>query len=226
MRDMRYERKVSRNGRSEASGEVQRGVQTPGRRDARQRQADVRDTRGARPRQLRLPPPGEGDPRERLDRGFRQPDPRGAGAHRAAQGEPPARDGGRYFKAGSADIRAKAAATTSNAGRCPTSAQCGIPGAPRSTYHAVRGREEAEPGPGPLAEDVAAAHRDGRGRCGTGKIERAPAKKGKAASRRRITRIVKGNSLAGAYARARFEPHADGPNEAGLPNVLDRELDG
>lgn len=90
----------------------------------------------------------------------------------------------------------------------------------------MRGREEAEPGPDPLTEDVIAAHRDSRGRYGAGKIKRALAKKGKVASRRRITRIVKGNSLTSAYARARFKPHADGPNEADLPNVLDRELDG
>ena len=90
----------------------------------------------------------------------------------------------------------------------------------------MRGREEAGPGPGPLAEDAIAAHRDGRGRCGAGKIRRAPAKKGKAASRRRTTRTMEENSLAGAHARARLEPHADGPNGAGLPNVLDRELDG
>lgn len=107
-------------------------------------------------------------------------------------------------------MRAKVAVTTSNAGRCPISAQCRIPGAPRSTHYAVRGRGEAEPGPGPLTGDVVAAHRDGRGRCGAGKIGRALAKKGKAASRRRITGTMEGNSPTGACARARFEPHADG----------------
>lgn len=90
----------------------------------------------------------------------------------------------------------------------------------------MRGRGEAEPGPGPLAEGVIAAHRDSRGRYGAGKVRRAPARKGKAASRRRITGTMKENPLAGAYAKAEFKPHAGGPDEADLPNALDRELDG
>lgn len=98
----------------------------------------------------------------------------------------------------------------------------------RSQVDPLRGARPrgGEPGPGPLAEGVVAARRDGRGRCGAGKIGRAPAKKGEAASRRRIAGTMEGNSLAGACARARFEPHADGPDGAGLPSALDRELDG
>lgn len=90
----------------------------------------------------------------------------------------------------------------------------------------MRGREEAQPAPDPLTGDVVAAHRDSRGRYGARKIKRALAKKGKVASRRRITRIMKENSLASAYAKAKFKSHADKPNEADLPNVLDREFDG
>ena len=37
---------------------------------------------------------------------------------------------------------------------------------------------------------------------------------------------MKENSLASAYTKANFKPHADKPNEADLPNVLDREFDG
>ena len=37
---------------------------------------------------------------------------------------------------------------------------------------------------------------------------------------------MEGSSLAGACARARFRPRAGGPDGAGLPNVLGRELDG
>lgn len=90
----------------------------------------------------------------------------------------------------------------------------------------MRGREEGGPEPDPLTADVIAAHRDSRGRYGARKVERALERRGKVASRRRITRTMRENSLASAYAKARFKPHADKPNEADLPNVLGREFDG
>ena len=43
---------------------------------------------------------------------------------------------------------------------------------PKSTYYAMRNREEVEPEPDPLAGDVIAAHRDSRGRYGARKIKR------------------------------------------------------
>ena len=115
---------------------------------------------------------------------------------------------------------------TSNAGRYPISAQCRILGVPKSTYYAMRNRGEAGPKPDPLAADVIAAYRDSHGRYGARKIKRVLARKGKVASRRRITRIMKENSLASAYAKPRYRVHADAPNEAELPNVLDRRFDG
>ncbi|WP_277070797.1 IS3 family transposase [Slackia exigua] len=97
---------------------------------------------------------------------------------------------------------------------------------PKSTYYAMRSRAGAEPEPDPLVADVVAAHRDSRGRYGARKIKWALAGKGKVASRRCMTRIVKENSLASVCTRANYRAHADAPNDANLPNVLDRSFNG
>ena len=57
-----------------------------------------------------------------------------------------------------------------NASRCPVSAQCRMPGVPRSVCcwmieHPEAGRVD------PIAGDVHAVRRDGHERCGAGKIK-------------------------------------------------------
>ena len=85
---------------------------------------------------------------------------------------------------------------------------------------------EAEPAEDPIAADVVAVYEQNRRQCGTRKIKRGLAKRGINASRRRIGRIMGENGLVGAYAKAKFRPRAPKPDEADLPNILDRESDG
>lgn len=75
-----------------------------------------------------------------------------------------------------------------NAARCPISAQCGIPGVPRSTYYRMIEHPETERAD-PIAGDVRAAWRDGRERYGARKIKAAPERRGVTASSRRIGNI-------------------------------------
>lgn len=112
-----------------------------------------------------------------------------------------------------------------NAGRYPVSAQCRILGVARSTYYAMRGRPEREPSPDPLAEAVAAEHRDSGGRYGARKIRQALTRRGIVASRRRISRIMRDNGLASAYS-GRPPARRSRPNPADLPNIVNREFDG
>lgn len=65
-----------------------------------------------------------------------EPDP-GARAR-----EPQAPDGGRRLKTGGADIRSKVRPMAANEGRYPTSAQCRLLGATRSTHHSMRSRPD------------------------------------------------------------------------------------
>lgn len=51
-------------------------------------------------------------------------------------------------------------------------------------------------------------------------------KRGIVASRRRIARIMRENNLVSAYARKKYRPAGSKPNEAPLPNLLDRRFDG
>ncbi|AUD84530.1 Hypothetical protein NRBB56_0475 [Bifidobacterium breve] len=94
-----------------------------------------------------------------------------------------------------------------NASRCPISAQCGIPGVPRSTYYRMIEHPETERAD-PIAGDVRAAWHDGRERYGARKIKAALERKGVTASRRRIGGIMRER---GMRARTR----ADGPNRTG-----------
>ena len=68
-----------------------------------------------------------------------------------------------------------------NAVRCPISAQCGIPGVPRSTYYWMIEHPETERAD-PIAGDVRAAWRDGRERYGARKIKAAPERRDVTAS--------------------------------------------
>ena len=112
-----------------------------------------------------------------------------------------------------------------NAARYPISAQCRIPGVPRSTYYWMTGHPEAER-VDPIAGDVRAVRHAGRGRYGVRKIKAALERRGVTASRRRIGNIMREQGMTSAYARKRSEPHRTRVNEARLANILDREFDG
>lgn len=94
-----------------------------------------------------------------------------------------------------------------NASRYPISAQCRIPGVPRSTYYWMTGHPEAER-VDPIAGDVRAVRRDSHERCGAGKIKAALERRGVTASGRRVGNIMRER---GMRARTR----ADGPNRTG-----------
>ena len=112
-----------------------------------------------------------------------------------------------------------------NAARYPISAQCRIPGVPRSTYYWMTGHPETER-VDPIAGDVHAVRHAGRGRYGVRKIKAALERRGVTASRRRIGNIMREQGMTSAYARKRSEPHRTRVNEARLANILDREFDG
>ena len=65
-----------------------------------------------------------------------------------------------------------------NAARYPISAQCRIPGVPRSTYYWMTGHPETER-VDPIAGDVHAVRHAGRGRYGVRKIKAAPGAEGR-----------------------------------------------
>ena len=107
-----------------------------------------------------------------------------------------------------------------DASRCPISAQCRMPGVPRSACywmieHPEAGRVD------PIAGDVRAVRRDGRERHDARKIKAALERKGVTASRRRIGDIMREQGMTGAYARGRSEPHRTRADEAGLANLPD-----
>ena len=78
----------------------------------------------------------------------------------------------------------------------------------------------------PIAGDVHAIRRDSHERCGAGKIKAALERRGVTASGRRIVNIMKRRGMTSAYARRTSEPHKTRADEAGLANILGRELDG
>ena len=129
-------------------------------------------------------------------------------------------------KTSGADIRTKVTVIAANADRYPVSAQCEILGVPRSTYYHLRSHPETPPAPDPIEPEVLAAHAESRGRYGSRKVKASPGRRGVVASRRRISRIMRGNGLSSAYGRKRFKVHPGKPNEAELPNLVAREFDG
>lgn len=116
--------------------------------------------------------------------------------------------------------------TAANADRYPVSAQRGILGVPRSTYHCLRPRPEPPPAPDPVEPDVLAVHAEGKGGYGARKAKASLERRGVVASRRRISRIMRGNGLPSACGRKRFKARPGKPNEAEPPNALDRSFDG
>lgn len=113
-----------------------------------------------------------------------------------------------------------------SADRYPVSAQRGILGVPRPAYYRPRPRPEPAPAPDPIEPDVLAVHAESRGRYGSREVKASPGQRGVVASRRRISRIMRENGLSSAYGSKRFKAHPGSPNEADLPNVLDRPLGG
>ena len=101
-----------------------------------------------------------------------------------------------------------------NAARCPISAQCGIPGVPRSAYYWMIEHPETERAD-PIAGDVRAAWRDGRERYGARKIKAAPERRGVTASSRRIGNIMREHEQAAEEGARVPEPlHHDRAAEA------------
>ena len=113
-----------------------------------------------------------------------------------------------------------------SADRYPVSARCEILGVPRSTCYRLRSRPAPAPAPDPVEPDVLAAHAESKGRYGARKVKASLERRGVVASRRRISRIMRENGLSSAYGSKRFKAHPGSPNEAELPNVLDRSFDG
>lgn len=113
-----------------------------------------------------------------------------------------------------------------NADRYPASAQCEILGVARSTYYSMRLRAEGPKSPDPIERDVIAAHEASHGRYGARKIKAALSRAGITASRRRICRIMRENSLVSAYGSKRFKRHRDVPNGADVPNAVARRFGG
>ena len=93
-----------------------------------------------------------------------------------------------------------------NAARYPISAQCRIPGVPRSTYYWMTGHPETEH-VDPIAGDVRAIWRDSRERYDARKIKAALERRGVTASRKRIGGIMREQGMTSAYMRRRSEPH-------------------
>ena len=177
-------------GRPEASPPLRRGVQTADRAALRERQAGARDQGRVRHLAFHAAPLGPGHPRQRLHESRRQPHARAEWAGRAAQAQQTVGDGGGRSRTSGAGIRTKVAVIRADASRYPISAQCRIPGVPRSTYYRMTGHPEAGR-VDPIAGDVRAVRRDGHERCGAGKIKAALERRGVTASGRRIVNIMK-----------------------------------
>lgn len=90
----------------------------------------------------------------------------------------------------------------------------------------MRSRAESPKPPDPVEPDVLAAHGASCGRYGARRIKASLARRGIAASRRRICRIMRENGLAGAYGRKKPECHPGRSNEADLPNVAAGQFGG
>ena len=112
-----------------------------------------------------------------------------------------------------------------NAARYPISAQCRIPGVPRSTYYWMTGHPGTERAD-PIAGDVRAVRRDGRERYGARKIKAALERKGRHRVQETHRQHHARTGHAGAYARGRSEPHRTRADEARLANLPDRGFDG
>lgn len=113
-----------------------------------------------------------------------------------------------------------------NARRCPVSAQCGIPGVPRSTYCRMLAHPPRPKAPDPIEPDVLGAFEASRGGYGARRLKVALERAGIAASRRRICRIMRENGLSSAHS-GRAPKGGDRPVQPpSAENVLARSFDG
>lgn len=178
------------DGRPEASPPLRRGVQTADRAAVRERQALPGDQGRVRHRAIDPAALGPRHPRQRLHPGHGQPHARAERADRAGETQQTVGDGGGRFRTSDAGIRTKVAVIRANAARYPISAQCRIPGVPRSTYYWMTEHPETEH-VDPIADDVRAIRRGGRERYGARKIKAALERKGVTAPGRRVGGIMR-----------------------------------
>ena len=214
------------DGRSKAPEAFHRRVQEADCVALQRREAAKRDHARVRSREHDAAKVDQLHQRHRLAARRRQQDARAEQDHRVGAREQEAPHGGRRPKTSGADIRTKVTVIAANADRYPVSAQCEILGVPRSTYYYLRSRPEPPPAPDPVEPDVLAVHAESKGRYGARKVKASLERRGVVASRRRISCIMRENGLSSAYGRKRFKAHPGKPNEAELPNVLDRSFDG
>lgn len=97
---------------------------------------------------------------------------------------------------------------------------------PRSTYYRLPGCQEPEEAEDPFCNAVEEEFEKSGGRYGSRRIKRALAARGIEASRRRRAYAMCRRGLVSCHTKTKFKPHSDRPNEADLPNVLNREFDG
>ncbi|XJZ27647.1 IS3 family transposase [Bacillota bacterium Lsc_1132] len=103
------------------------------------------------------------------------------------------------------------------------SAMCDVLQLSRSTYY-YESKEQSDT-EDELTEAIKDIFQKSRQNYGTRKIKPELKKLGIIASRRRIGRIMKENSLVSNYTVAQFKPHVDKCNESKVENVLKREFD-
>jgi transposase InsO family protein len=77
-----------------------------------------------------------------------------------------------------------------------------------------------------LGKDIERVFKDNRRVYGARKIKHKLAQEGTVASRTRIVRIMKNRGLISAYTKKGYRPAKDRPNEAQLPNLVDRTFSG
>jgi len=116
---------------------------------------------------------------------------------------------------------------TSNAHRYPVSAQCSILGIARSVYYFYR---DYDPKPrindDGLSEDVTRVYKANRSIYGSHKIKKKLDQEGKQVSRRRIVRVMRANGLVSAYTTKKHRPTKSEPNEAPVPDLVERNFRG
>lgn len=110
-----------------------------------------------------------------------------------------------------------------NAHKYCISALCRCLGIARSTYYYERRERQDDQ---ELEEAVQLAYDENRHVYGQRKLKRVLHRKGLAASRRRIGRIMRKRGLVSAYTRKKYRVHATKSNESASPNLLARNFSG
>ena len=114
-----------------------------------------------------------------------------------------------------------------NADRYPISAQCKALGITRNAYYWHKNNPDMQDKPDPLEQDVIETFKENNSEYGTPKMKVALRKKGIITSRRRIGKIMKKHGLTSTYNKKKFKPYSKSdPNEAEVPNIIDRKFNG